>query len=53
MTNVLCGLVGSKALIYLDDIVIWGTTLEEHNERLIEVFDRLKSSFPPPTTRQM
>ena len=42
MNTVLSGLVGTKTLIYLDDIVIWGVTLEEHNQRLIEVFDRLR-----------
>jgi hypothetical protein len=42
MNTVLSGLVGTKALIYLDDIVIWGATLEEHNQRLVEVFDRLR-----------
>jgi len=36
----LSGLVGTKALIYLDDILIWGATIEEHNRRLVEVFDR-------------
>jgi hypothetical protein len=42
MNSVLSGLVGNKALIYLDDIVIWGVTLEEHNQKLVEVFDRLR-----------
>jgi hypothetical protein len=42
MHTVLNGLVGNKALIYLDDIVIWGATLEGHNEILGEVFDRLR-----------
>jgi hypothetical protein len=42
MTKVLSGLTGVKALIYLDDIVVWGITLREHNDRLIEVFDRLR-----------
>jgi transposase InsO family protein len=42
MTRVLSGLTGIKALIYLDDIVVWGATLQEHNDRLIEVFDRLR-----------
>jgi len=37
MNTVLSGLVGTKALIYLDDIVIWGVTLEERNQRLVEV----------------
>jgi hypothetical protein len=43
MNTVLSGLVGTKALIYLDDIVIWGAALEEHNQRLVEVFDRLRA----------
>jgi hypothetical protein len=42
MTKVLSGLTGTKALIYLDDIVVRGTSPKEHNERLIEVFDRLR-----------
>ena len=43
LTNtVLSRLVGTMALIYLEDIVIWGTTLEEHNQRLVEVSDRLR-----------
>lgn len=42
MNTVLSGLVGTRTLIYLDDIIIWGVTLEEHNQRLIEVFDCLR-----------
>jgi hypothetical protein len=42
MNTVLSGLVGTKALIYLDDAVIWGATLEEHSQRLVEVLDRLR-----------
>jgi hypothetical protein len=42
MNSVVSGLVGYKWLIYLDDIVVWGTTLEEHNQKLAEVFDRLR-----------
>jgi hypothetical protein len=34
---ILSGLIGTKALIYLDAIVILGATLQEHNERLIEI----------------
>jgi len=41
MNAVSSGLVGTKTLIYLDDIVIWGVTLEEHNQRLVDLFDRL------------
>ena len=42
MNNVLSGLVGPKALIYLDNIVIWGPILEEQNQRFVDVFDRLR-----------
>ena len=42
MTNVLSGLIGTKALIYLDDIVTWGATLQEHNERLTAIFDKMR-----------
>ena len=42
MNNVLSGLVGSKALIYLDDTVIWGAMLQEENQRLVDVFDCLR-----------
>jgi len=41
MNTLLSGMVGTKALIYIDDIVIWGAALEEHNQRLVKVFDHL------------
>jgi hypothetical protein len=31
-----------KGTNLFDDIVAWGATLEEHNQRLVEVFDRLR-----------
>jgi len=43
MNTALSGLVGTKTRIYLDDIVIWGATIEEHNQRLVEVFDGLRA----------
>jgi len=33
---------GLKCLVYLDDIVIYGPNLKEHNKRLIQVLDRLR-----------
>jgi hypothetical protein len=42
MNTVLSGLVWTKVLIYLDDTVIWGATLLEYNQKLVEVFDRLR-----------
>lgn len=41
MNNVLSGTQNYKCFVYLDDIVIYADTLENHNKRLIEVFDRL------------
>jgi hypothetical protein len=34
MNSVLCGIQGIKCLVYLDDIVIFGETLQVHNEKL-------------------
>jgi hypothetical protein len=42
VTNILSGLIVTKALIYSDDIVIWGATLQEGSERLIEIMCRLR-----------
>lgn len=41
MNNVLTGIQGIKCFVYLDDIVIYGSSLEDHNLKLKEVFDRL------------
>lgn len=31
-----------QVLLYLDDLIVFGATLEEHEERLLKVFDRLE-----------
>ncbi len=31
-----------QVIVYLDDIIVFGRTLEEHEERLLKVLDRLK-----------
>lgn len=41
MNFVLSGLQGWKCFVYLDDIVIFGRNLQDHNAKLREVFDRL------------
>ena len=40
MNRVLNGINGSRAFVYLDDIIIIGATLKEHTTRLREVFER-------------
>lgn len=42
MNRVLNGINGSRAFVYLDDIIVISTTLKEHITRLREVFDRLR-----------
>ena len=42
MNNVLTGLQGNRCFVYLDDIVIFADTLENHNKKLTEIFDRLQ-----------
>jgi len=39
MNSVLTGIQGLKCLVYLDDIMIYGPNLKEHNKRLIQVLD--------------
>lgn len=42
MNTVLTGLQGIKCLVYLDDIVIYSASLQEHNRRLKEVLQRIR-----------
>jgi len=42
MANVMAGLIGIKCLVYLDDIIIYGKNLNDHNQKLIDVFERLR-----------
>ncbi|KRY29757.1 Retrovirus-related Pol polyprotein from transposon 17.6 [Trichinella spiralis] len=42
MERTLSGLVGKSCLVYLDDIIVFSATEEEHLTRLEEVFQRLK-----------
>lgn len=44
MDNILRGLQGIHCLIYLDDIIVFSSSLEEHLEKLRAVFDRLRQT---------
>lgn len=44
MDNVLRGLQGIHCLVYLDDIIIYSNSLQEHIEKLRKVFDRLRQN---------
>ena len=44
MEMVLAGLHWSICLVYIDDIIVYGRTCQEHLERLEEVFKRLKQT---------
>lgn len=42
MDSVLYGLQGERCFVYLDDIVVFASSLQEHEQKLTEVFDRLR-----------
>lgn len=42
MDNILRGLVNKICLVYLDDIIIFGSSLQDHLNNVKQVFDRLK-----------
>lgn len=44
MDIVLSGLKGIKCFVYMDDIVIYGTDLKDHNNKLKEVFEQLRKA---------
>lgn len=45
MTLAMSGLNYDKCFVYLDDLIVFGRNLEDHNTNLIKNFDRLKSKF--------
>lgn len=42
MTIAMSGLDTTKCLVYLDDIIVFGKSIEEHNRNLIAVFEKLR-----------
>lgn len=37
LNHILTGLQGIKCLVYLDDIIVYGKNLKDHNEKLVDV----------------
>jgi hypothetical protein len=44
MNTILTGLEGSQCFVYLDDIVIYASSIEEHSSKLKNVFQRLRNN---------
>ena len=44
MDSALRGLVGKYCFVYLDEIVVFGKTLQEHNDNLKLLLDRLRET---------
>lgn len=44
MDNILRGIQNEKCLVYLDDIIVFSTSLQEHIQRLRDVFTRLRKA---------
>ena len=42
MNRVLMGQLQNHCFVYLDDVILFGETLQEHNERLREILERLR-----------
>lgn len=42
MSIALSGLTYEKCFVYMDDIIIFGRSLESHNKNLIDIFERLR-----------
>ena len=44
MNLALDGLTWTYCLVYLDDIIVWSATFDEHLYRLRQVFDRIRKA---------
>ena len=50
MDLVLRDLVGNEAYVFIDDVIVYGNTIEEHASRLsrfLELFDRTNLQLQP------
>lgn len=44
LNSILTGLQGSRCFVYIDDVVIFASSLEDHMDKISEVFDRFRDS---------
>lgn len=44
LNGILTGLQGIKCFVYIDDVVIFSSSLEEHVERITEIFQRFREA---------
>ena len=44
MNSVLLGLNKKQCFVYIDDIIIYGSSLDDHNRKLVNVFKRLRKN---------
>lgn len=44
MDNILVGIQNERCLVYMDDIIVYSPTIQEHLSRLKEVFSRLRKA---------
>lgn len=44
MNSVLAGIVGLHCFVYMDDIVIYASSLKDHEKKLFSIFQRLESN---------
>ena len=44
MDTALKGLIGKICFVYLDDIVVFGSTMEQHNQNIVILFERLRKT---------
>ena len=44
MNSVLLGLNKKQCFVYIDDIVISGSSLDDHNRKLVNVFQELREN---------
>lgn len=44
MNTILTGLQGKQCFVYLDDIIVYASSLDEHQQKLKLVFDRLRNN---------